>query len=150
MESPYFPPPQKKHAVTQGDRMFSVPKFVFPKVKRNSYTTSRNTLLILYTTRRPTSSHRDRRSGRTEYPAICCTSPSSACPVRHRTSIRDPFPCPIGEITAAVPQAAHSSNVESSSTATGRSSTFIPISFANCRRLLLVIEGRIEVDFGVM
>ena len=51
---------------------------------------------------------------------------------------------------AAVPQAAHSSNVESSSTATGRSSTFIPISFANCRRLLLVIEGRIEVDFGVM
>ena len=30
---------------------------------------------------------------RTEYPAICCTSPSSACPVRHRTSIRDPFPC---------------------------------------------------------
>ena len=51
--------------------MFSVPKFVFPKVKRNSYTTSRNTLLILYTTRRPTSSRRDRRSGRTEYPAIC-------------------------------------------------------------------------------
>lgn len=32
--------------------MFSVPKFVFPKIKKNSYTTSRNTLpyTIYYST----------------------------------------------------------------------------------------------------
>ena len=33
---------------------------------------------------------------------------------------------------------------------TGRRSTFMPISSANCIKLLLVMEGRMEVDFGVM
>ena len=137
--------------------MFSVPKFVFPKVKRNSYTTSRNTLLILYTTRYYILLDDQR-------PAVGIVAAAvlnilqfvvhlQAALARFVTEL--PFATrflvvDIADSTAAVPQAAHSSNVESSSTATGRSSTFIPISFANCRRLLLVIEGRIEVDFGVM
>ena len=40
--------------------------------------------------------------------------------------------------------------VLSSSTSMGRRSTFMPISSASCMRLLLVIEGRMEVLFGVM
>ena len=56
----------------------------------------------------------------------------------------------IGLITAAVPQAPASSNVSSSSSGIGRRSTLIPMSSANCIKLLLVIEGRIEVDFGVI
>ena len=43
-----------------------------------------------------------------------------------------------------------SSMVSSSSSGIGRRSTLMPISSANCIRLLLVIEGRIEDDFGVM
>lgn len=38
----------------------------------------------------------------------------------------------------------------SSSSGTGRHSTFIPKSSASCIKLLFVIEGRIEDDFGVM
>ena len=56
----------------------------------------------------------------------------------------------IGLITAAVPQAPASSNVASSSSGIGLTSTFKPKSKANCCRLLLVMEGRIEEDFGVM
>ena len=56
----------------------------------------------------------------------------------------------IGLITAAVPQAPASSNVVSSSSGIGRRSTFRPISSANCIRLRLVIDGRMEVESGVM
>src|SRR5664279_4160136 len=56
----------------------------------------------------------------------------------------------IGVITAAVPQAPTSSKDSNSSTPTGLFSTFIPIFFANSIRLILVMEGRIEVDFGVI
>ena len=56
----------------------------------------------------------------------------------------------IGLITAAVPQAPASSNVASSSTWIGRRSTFIPIFSAKNIKLLFVIEGRIDVDNGVM
>lgn len=57
---------------------------------------------------------------------------------------------PDREITAAVPQPPHSSKVGSSSTGIRRSSTSSPISRANCRRLLLVMEGNTEEDFGVI
>ena len=54
------------------------------------------------------------------------------------------------EITAAVPQAPHSSKVFSSSTGICRSSTSSPISRASRRRLMFVMEGSTEGDFGVI
>ena len=58
-------------------------------------------------------------------------------------------PAAIGLITAAVPQAPASSKVESSSSAMGRRSTFMPMVSASCIKLLLVMEGRIDVLCGV-
>ena len=56
----------------------------------------------------------------------------------------------IGLITAAVPHAPASSKVSSSSSGTRRCSTIIPIESAIFIKLLLVIEGRIDDDLGVM
>lgn len=55
----------------------------------------------------------------------------------------------MGEMTAAVPQAPASSKVESSSSGICRHSTLSPISRAMVWRELLVMDGRIDVDFGV-
>ena len=55
----------------------------------------------------------------------------------------------MGLITAAVPHAPASSKVASSSSGIWRRSTVMPMSSANCIRLLLVMEGKMDVDFGV-
>ena len=57
--------------------------------------------------------------------------------------------CEMGVMTTAVPQPAASSNVESSSMGTGRCSTFMPMSAATSRSVLLVMEGSTLSDSGV-
>ena len=56
----------------------------------------------------------------------------------------------MGVITAAVPQAPASSNEPSSSTGTGLFSTVIPMFLARSIRLILVMEGRMDLESGVI
>ena len=55
----------------------------------------------------------------------------------------------LGATTVAVPQAPTSLKEGSSSMGSGRSSTRIPASAASAISILLVMDGRIEPDFGV-
>ena len=56
----------------------------------------------------------------------------------------------MGVMTAAVPQHPASLKLKISSTSMGRRSGLSPMSSANRTRDMLVMDGSIEVDFGVM